>query len=97
MARWLRVPGEFVHLLGTQEGATVRSPCRAGQRGWTFASAEVVARRIVETEDPPPADLACPACLLLWAEAQVIDEELDEALARGYRPFEPASPPAPGV
>lgn len=101
MARWLNVPRSFTHLLdeprmaqrSLAEGLNGYARCREGQRGWTYSSIEALDKRIVLSEDPPPAGIACPACLLLWADEIVTDEELDEALARGYRVGGPASPP----
>jgi len=101
MAQWLIVPRSFVHLLDEErmaarslaEGLNGYARCREGQRGWTYTSVEALDKRIAASDDPPPAGVVCPSCLALWGEQIVIDEELDEALARGYRVAGPASLP----
>ena len=75
------------------EGLNGYARCREGQRGWTYTSVEALDKRIAASDDPPPAGVVCPSCLALWGEQIVIDEELDEALARGYRVAGPASLP----
>jgi hypothetical protein len=41
-------------------------------------------KRMPTFESDGPPKFPCPRCLLVWLDDQIVEEELDDAVARGY-------------